>query len=264
MYQFRDLEPKTAQNSPLSSVAITIGGKQLDGVLEGFRTLNVEGRELLGSSLSFYDGIPGRDGAWIKEETLPYRTLTVHYLLEAKTNQEYRAKFNQLNALLREGGRIDKKIIFADEADCYFMGRLAEASTPDPSSNIARGTFALLCQDPYKYGGLETVTGRPAMAPQGAYYPFFIEKIKATIPSAATKAVVKNETSGKRIILDSNFSAGQVLEILPEKILLAGQNIMSKLNYLESDWHQFEISSGDTISITPSANVELTLRRRFL
>lgn len=264
MYQFENLEPNVAEISSLSSVAMSFDGKKLDEVIEGFRTLAVEGRELFGSSLSFFESIPGMDGAWIKEDTLPPRRITVHYQLEANDNQDYRAKFNLLNSLLREGGRTDKKIIFDDEPDYYFMGRLQDATEPDPSTNIARGVFVLFCQVPWKFGVEQVVTGRPATAPLDGLYPFHIEKIKVTIPSAATKVVVRNETTGKRIILDSNFTTGQVLEILSDTITLSGENIMSELNYQESDWFQFEINQGDKISTTPSANVELTLRRRLL
>ena len=264
MYEFNSMTPTEGSQAPISSVAVTIGGKTLDTEVAGFRTLTVEGRELLGSSLSFYDDIPGRDGAWVKEETLPARQITVNYQIQAENNAEYRAAFALLNSLLRSPGREDRKIIFADEPEYFFMGRLAEAAQPETGTNTAKSSFVLYCQDPYKYHEAETVTGNPAVATLGGIYPFAIKSIEVTIPADAQKVIIRNETTGRRIILNGSFTPGQVLKVEKDSITLNGQNIMSRLDYLESDWHQFKIREGDTISATPATPVTLVLKRRLL
>ena len=91
-------------------------------------------------------------------------------------------------------------------------------------------------------------------------------KVKITPTGAISKVVVTNTSTGKKIVLNGNYGANSTIEIkIPENtITVNGQNRMQDLDYIESDFHKFLISSGNVISVSPSMAIEVTVRSRWL
>lgn len=261
MYNFKDLTPGIIQPGQ-SSVAMTWDGQKLEDIIPGYKTLNVEGRELISNSPSLFPKVPGRDGDIINDQTLPSRYITVFYLIDAGSSEELRDAYNKLNAILRNPDKTDKPFSFADEPGFTFYGRLEDSSSVDPYTNKPVGYFRLFCSDPFKYGPLVSLASLGSV--DDYKYPLKIDQIKITIPSNVSKVTIHNQTTGRRIILNGTYTSGQVLLIENGNITLNDQNIKSHLDYIESDWHTFNIRVGDTISVTPSVTPIITVRRRLL
>lgn len=238
--------------------SLTYDGKLLDHLIDGYMTINVEGRGLLGRVISSVD-VPGRDGVVILSQKLSARTITVHYLLKADNSKFFLERLMKLHDLLKA----DNDVIFKFGDEEYFRhGRLTDAKDPPHDYFQGVGSFTLLCQDPYKYKNIESLVGLDITAPGTSLYPYKIQSISVTFPADRTGLEIHNVTTGRKIILTGEFNAGQVLQILPSdgKILLNNQNIMNRLDFEATDWKEFEIFSGNQILAAVSMTINLVER----
>lgn len=242
------------------ALTLTFNGRPFDLELAGYTTANVEGRGVLDRDLTLVN-VPGRDGPYVLDQTLPARTLRIHYRLVADRASDFLQRLNALHDALHIEG--DSIIQLSDETH-YRMGRLHKADDPPYDAYRGFGSFDLLCADPYKYKDLPAQSGTSLTASGATTYPHRIRSIAATLTAGQEGLTISNITTGRRIVLTGAFSAGQTLLILPGdgRILLNGQNIMSRLDYITSDWHDFEIYSGN--QITSTANLTLNLSERAL
>ena len=150
MYNFVDVD-EGAAGSSLPSEAMKINGKYIENEIEGYRTLYVLGRELTEEEITELQ-IGTIDGAEYRGRRTVSRTITVGYQLLSDTPEQFRARFNQLNAILRQE---EAEIIFADEPDKYFIGTKSNAGdVPEGRLNVT-GEFSIYCCDPRKYSTVE-------------------------------------------------------------------------------------------------------------
>lgn len=150
MYSFID----TNQNSEggiLPSEALQINGEYIENQIEGYRTLNVAGREALSPEIESYT-TGSRDGSRLKNKRFPERVITVKYQLIAATSEAFREAFNKLAGILNVE---DAELIFNDEQDKFFIGTPCSVGEIEPGSNAVVGEFQILCADPFKYSVLE-------------------------------------------------------------------------------------------------------------
>lgn len=150
MYSFIDVDEEQSGNS-LPSEAMSINGTYIENEIDGYRTLQVEGRELLESEISEMQ-VGYSDGSRYQQKRDLMRTITVHYQLLASDAEEFREKFNQLCSLLDQE---EAQLIFADETDKYYIGTKASVEQPEPGRLNVTGTFSFYCADPYKYAVTE-------------------------------------------------------------------------------------------------------------
>ena len=146
MYKFTDtIEQFTQEDLPAE--AVNFDGKWIEEEIPGYRTLAVSGRELLESEVQEVQ-IGELDGAKYQSDRYLPRTITVTYLLCAKTNTAFREAFNKLNAVLHKG---KCKVVFNDERDKYFMGVKASIEDVPSGRNNVTGKYEIYCTDPFKY-----------------------------------------------------------------------------------------------------------------
>ncbi len=150
MYNFVDTI-ETSEGITLPSEALQINGEYIENLIDGYRTVHVEGRESLSPDLTTYDtGI--RDGSRLQSKRYPARVITVTYQLIAKTNEDFRAAYNKLGGILNVE---DAQLIFNDEQDKYFVGTPSAIGAVNPGLNSVIGEFEILCTDPFKYSVME-------------------------------------------------------------------------------------------------------------
>ena len=144
-YKFIDVDDNI--ESFLPAEAMSYDGVFLENEIEGYRTLNVSGRELMTAEIesSTIDGI---NGSQYQYKTYPSRTITVKYQLIAKSDRAFREAFNKMNHLL-SGEQV--KVIFNDEPDKYFIGTKQGNSMVDAGLNSVIGEIEIYCADPCKY-----------------------------------------------------------------------------------------------------------------
>jgi predicted phage tail component-like protein len=242
----------------LSHCALTFDGHLLDEEIESFMTVNVEGRQLLSRKLETVN-VPGRDGDIIIGGTYPPREIAVHFMISDYRNAYFLQKIRRLNEILYTDNEVAFKF---DDEDGYRIGRLSGIEDPDYDSNLGFGKFTIHCADPFMYGQLRKTNAKIDEL-KLKKYPVKIEEIKITTP-ATNKLVITNKNTGKKIILNGSFAAGDELIITKDKITVNGQNRMYWLDFVNSDYQNFELYSEDEVLVSPSTNFEVSYRERSI
>ena len=147
MYSFVDITTAQGGSSNLPSEAMKYNGVYLEDEIPGYRTLYVQGRELMEAEVEDQE-ITGIDGSVYYGKTYPPRTITVGYQLIAEDNDAFRSAFNKMNKILHTE---QVQVMFADETDKYFIGTKVGSESPDPGMNAIVSEFEIYCPDPRKY-----------------------------------------------------------------------------------------------------------------
>ena len=150
MYDFVDTGEVGSENS-LPSEALQIDGEYIENLIDGYRTLYVTGRELLGSEISEreIDLVDGSEYTGKRDTT---RSITVGYQLLCASPREFQEKFNKLSGILNKE---QAKLIFADEPDKYFIGTKSSVGDVEPGRLNVKSEFTFYCCDPRKYSAAE-------------------------------------------------------------------------------------------------------------
>lgn len=145
MYNFIDINEKS--EGLLPSEALKINGVYIENQIEGYRTLNVSGREALSPELTTYEtGVC--DGSTIQSKRYPARTIIVTYQIKTETNEKFRNAYNTLASILDV---TDAQLIFRDEQDKFYVGTPSAIGEVEPGTNSVVGEFEIFCADPFKY-----------------------------------------------------------------------------------------------------------------
>lgn len=146
MYNFIDVN-QTSEGYILPSEALKLNGEYIENQINGYRTLNVTGREALSPEIETQEtGI--RDGARMKSRRFPSRRIIVRYQLIADNAEDFRVAYNKLGGILAV---TDAQMIFNDEPDKFFIGTPAAIGEVEPGLNSVVGEIEFLCIDPFKY-----------------------------------------------------------------------------------------------------------------
>lgn len=150
MYTFIDTNEISA-GVLLPAEALKINGEYIENLIDGYRTLSVEGREALSPELTTFEtGI--RDGAGLQSKRYPARTIIIKYQLITKTAEEFREAYNKLASILNVE---EAELIFNDEQDKFFTGTPSSIGSVEPGKNAVVGEFEILCTNPFKYSVVE-------------------------------------------------------------------------------------------------------------
>lgn len=146
IYSFVD----TTQLPPVKerpAEAVCFNGIWLDDEIKGFRTLNVQGRELSDKDIDTRD-IKNKYGETFEKAVYRPRTITVTYQIIAPSTVLFRQYCNELNKCLTAE---QVQLIFADEPDKYFIATKASNDEVDAGLNSVVGAIEFYCADPRKY-----------------------------------------------------------------------------------------------------------------
>lgn len=241
-----------------SRCAIEFDGVIIDNEIKDYMTINVEGRQLLTHTLDTAE-IAGRVGDVITASNVPARNIKVYFLLKAGRNKEFLDKIKRLTEILYTNKEV--KFRFNDE-EGFRVGQVTDFEDPPYDQNVGIGSYTIHCSDPYVYFEERESSGK---VPRLKYrkYPVKIESIRAGL-KAGSKAIIRNKTQGTKIILNGSFRAGQELIITDEAITINGQNALTMLDYVESDYHDFKIYSEDEVMGVGLSGLEIHYRERAL
>lgn len=145
-YSFRDIVDHTNYPIPTPSEAISLDGSHLDGVLEGYLTLSVSGRESLEYNIEADDMAAGVDGENYRSKRLPAREITCNFYLEAPDAITFAARYRKLKNLLQGENR---KISFDDEPNLYYVGTIEAMDKPTEGLLSITSNFTFYCADPH-------------------------------------------------------------------------------------------------------------------
>jgi len=254
MYEFRGINDQTTKKESLPSVAMNYNGLYFEDELDGYRTLNVGGREMLGVELT---SEAVKYGSITTGEQYPGRELTISYQLSAPDNTTFQKRFKELQKLLYVTSEVP--IYFNDEQDTFFYGRLTSVGEVPPNKNDVFGEFTVHCDSPFKTGERVYTNGSVDI---DTYYPTQPDKITLTIDETVNSATITNGT--QTIELTGTMNAGDVLEIdVRNGNVSNGDSDITYFVDLNSDFENFTVENGQTVS-SPQGSIELELRERWL
>ena len=146
MYTFIDTTemPKSGE---LPTEALQLNGDYLENLIEGYRTLTVQGREALSGEVST-ETAGLRPGTVYVSRKYPERVITVKYQLSCRSAEAFREAYNKLASIL---DLEEARLIFADEPDKYFIGTPGVLEEVEPGKNTVVSTIQFVCADPFKY-----------------------------------------------------------------------------------------------------------------
>lgn len=284
MTRFIDINEQ--QPAPdLPSVAMNFNGYFIEDKLDGYRTLNVTGRETISYDIHTLGNSSSIHGEVITGKTLPARELKIEYQLTAETNEKFQQKARTLVQLLHTDDK-DATIYFNDDQSIAYYGQLSKMDEIPPDSNNVTSTFTIYCQDPMKYSRNVIETEDADMVTldnYGVLSPYAITpdmiKLNATtdIDLAGVALTVTNTNTSKSITIDFGANAGSItsgqyigIDIKNNQIyrrfksdngIVDGVNFIKYLRFETTDFHDFKVKPNDTIETTTTGfTVSLVLR----
>lgn len=280
MKQYRFTDTTQSPVYDRTGIEIMIDGVTLERAIEGYQTLTVQGRELVGRDIESRNYKTIRAGKKtqtsrnyraslapnvLMSSNFTSRTLIIAYELKASNEWEFRRLWEQMNLLINKE---EVPISFSDDPDFYYIGTLTQVEEVSADSNHVHSSFQIECMDPFKYRKQEQTWSflTTATFPQVAEYPVVIEKVRITPRVAAWPIRISNETTGAFLQIDRQFTAGTavVIDLVNiEAHTSTGVDLMPYHNVF-SDFEDFSIDLGEHVFTNFAADVAITYRRRML
>lgn len=284
-YKFRDLDETI--NHISNRLCTVINGVNIDNAIDGFETLSISGRELIGRDIETrnFKSTNARGSKrtsrskgntrgtnQLLSSSFSNRMLKIKYRLLCKDDLDQRRKFEDLNYLINLE---EVKISFTDDPRYYYIGTFSQSSELDGGLLNVVGEFEFVCIDHHKYQDKSidfkfTKTGTYKYINM---YPPQIEKIKIKIKQLIDKIRLTNETSGDFIeFVDIPLYENEeiTIDLIKNETMLisevrfpSGYNLDPYLNIF-SELEDFTLNHNDVISTDKNADVEITFRNKRL
>lgn len=218
MYEFVDTIESSGGmiSSGLPAEAMSINGIYIENEIEGYRTLQVTGREQQDSEIGDLQ-LGNMDGTKFLYKRNEPRDIKVTFRILSSSPEEFRSKFNQLNSILDQD---EAEIRFADETDKFFVGTKNSGPEVDGGLLNVTGEFTIHCSDPFKYGAevsvsIGTEDSKTVLVQGMRETPCVIEVTPPNgVISFTIKGVARDPVTGEaEDILIKNLSAGKTVVI---------------------------------------------------
>lgn len=234
---------------------IMYNGKNIDELLPGYTTVNVEGRGLLAPILETIE-IDGRDGDYILSQKYPARQIKIYFAILGNSNKERLSIVEQLDTLLRVDRNVE--ISFSDQ-EGYWLGRYSGGEDIRYDFYRGIGFYTIHCQNPYRHMPLLTYDTNPCQITPGLYKKLELSSIKLKA-SNTSEVRVTNSRTGEIISLKDLPDTGTIA-IGTNNITLNGESIIDRLDESVSTWKGFKIEAGDVITVTGGSETKISIRR---
>lgn len=280
MYRFKDvMEPGLPDMSRLQTV---VDGVNLDVALKGFRTLAVYGRELIGRDVETRKyrtgGVGGKRRATQKSggsgymginkmvgSSISTRSLVVDFHLESKDWREQMEAFEWLNYLINKDSC---QLAFTDDLDFYWEACLGTLDTIDVNQPVMKGELKFEVMNPFKLKRDPEVfhLDTEGTFKKRSLYPVHLEAIKIQVKESGDKLLLKNTSTGDRIILNKDFSPGDEVLMNLLDSTVSGKNRESLMSCLDirSNLESFSLSYKDIINTSLRSEVDIHFREARL
>lgn len=250
MYSF--VEANDFGEDKLSSVAMSYDGVVFDEVIEGFRTLNVEGREVTSLVINMIETDIGYLDIGQRLESPP---LEVQYMIQRETHAELKESFRLLMDLVVREENVEIK--FADE-DARYYGRFHQFIEWDEGNVQVVGKMALYRPKPYKYGQLLLSDGYLIETDK------HLSLVRIVINPIVSTGLIKVSNGKQEIRLVEPMGVNDVIVLdFIENRAYKNEVAFDYALALDSDFANFVIGSGEIIS-SNEAVLSLEYRERWL
>lgn len=241
---------------------ITVEEVNFDRRLPGYMTVNVEGRGMAMRKIHEYE-VEGREGGAVFMGGYPSLDLTVYFELQARDNPTFLKRLRQLTSEInRHQGLV--RFRFGDEEGTR-RGVFKSFENPPYDRNHGIGHFVIHCPDPFVMGPERKSRGKVV-----SRFPYSVkmDELLVVVKTKTAKLILKNERSGKKIVLNGDFKTGDRVRItdavsIKKASASVWQDFMLGLDPVESDFFAFELWNEDRVSVS-NADVTLRYRERWL
>lgn len=212
--------------------------------------------------------VPKRPGLWYIRTDLGPRWIQVDIAVLADSPEDLRQKVRALASWLNPA-KGPQALSFDNEPDKTYYAVLDEGGGGGSGSQatditqlvtLGQGTLTFLCPDPYAYGAETSVafvsdTATPNVDGTAETWP----RIEVTFTATATQFSVTHTQTGRAVILDNVFNAGDTLVIDCAKQLVQVNGVASMASLdLASDF--FTLTPGSqTLQISPTGVCSATV-----
>lgn len=275
LYKFVDVNEAGLQS--LASIQVIINDINLDTDLCGYRTLNVSGRSVVGRNIETFQ-YSSRKAQGSKSNRANFNNhgsnvffgsdlqeviIEVEFLLEGRSNKEFRQRLSQLTNILHQE---QAQWVFTDDPMFYYVGTISEMADFKEDINTIKSTFKIVCVDSFKTSVIAhdlKGSGTRIQMPDIDEI-VSIEDIKLKLKANTNKLIIKNQNQNLKMIIDHDFKIEDVLTFSPdEDVRINGLNAMTRLDIL-SDKEDFNIQGLEEVTLTTPCDYEITYRLRSL
>lgn len=261
LYDFASLDERA--NANMSSEALIFNNQNIDQMVEGFRTLSVEGRDNFSNKVNNVK-INHRN----KGINLDYDVNEIVVTFELTASDQYESEQRLTNLKSRLVG-FEKEFSFLD-SQYYWEGTVTEFNITNPSNYHALlGTITITSQTPFRYTRDREVSGKIINGVNTV-------KISDSQLTSVAKPRLVHMTNGNATNKIKLVSGSQELEFsqaVPAgaKIVIDFEELTVTVNgdanpqsggwiTLHSDFGTFELKKG--VNVTASGVAELTIKYR--
>lgn len=138
-------------NNYLPSAAFKINGTYLENLVSGYHTLNAKNKWTLEKQINTVE-TSNRDGSIYVNSRYPAREIEIEYYIEGNDWDALQSSYTALMGILDVD---NAEIIFNGEPDKYIRGYFVVENNIDETYWTRKGTFRIICPDPFKYSVTE-------------------------------------------------------------------------------------------------------------
>lgn len=231
--------------------AMYYDGVLLEGVIDGYQTLSVTGREMLSVNI---ESESIQLGSLVTNQSLPSRTLTVKYKLVDKDPEKLQKKFDKLmHYLIRYA---DVPIQFNDELDFTYYGRYSASEVPPGDTNSIVSSFDIYCADPRKYSKQYKSDGEIV-----TYIPYTVVPDIVRVNLSGPTSVEVTNGSLSMSITGASIVEGDVVEFRNKEgsVYVNGVDKTNILDWAGGQLEDFYLKKGDVVK-TNNGSLEVFYR----
>lgn len=252
-FDFTDINKVQAQSRDPAE-GLSVNSFKFDSI-DGFTTLNVEGRDGFTRSLNAPE-LP-KSGSRYLSSRIPARDLVVNAYLDAPDTATFNAAMDLIKRKLIP---TEVAIQFNDQPDWHFIGTATGISIGTPGSLSTSLAIAFTCSDPYYHSSEKSVTSTNSLV--------INDKLLSTpvVPNSLTAVIGTTDGVFSVMLNDENalnlvtgVTEGDTIAFyFKELTVYGGPNSMLEYLSLESLLGDFMVTSGSQIK-TSNAGTILTL-----
>lgn len=264
MYEFTDLKQKTTgEGVYINPEAPMFDFGFIESQIEGYKTISVTGREMIGKNVNIVE-FEGFDGGLYNYSNYTTRTIRVNYMLESNTSYNLLQKFQKLNYLLRKEQFL---FTFNDEKTLFYQGTVQEVDEIDSGRLNVKGSFTILCSDPFKYSSNKELVNTNVVDLTSLNSQYNLRLNRIEIKPTTNLTDLKIDFTGNKkydiILLGSYTTADTItLDFINNTIKKGNTNILNNLSW-ESDFENITIDN-TTVITSNNSNIKVVYNDKIL
>lgn len=278
IYEFTDTVEQTKGRKHI--LPTYVNGILLETKIDGYETLNVYGRELIGRDLDTikYKTLSKGKSKNVKAnyESIGFsnrlissgyqtRTIVIEFMMSHKDIKSSLREWSKLNSIIHDE---NSTLVFGDDHEFFYYGNLSDVQEVESNSLFTINRMTFDCLDPFKFSVAKLNFNFTDLGNFNFFhdYPIKIEEIEITQRTLKDRVRLTNITTGEYIeVFGVGDSKTITISYDYEDITIVdnkGRDLETNV-LITSDLEDFGISQKDVLKCT-SCEVKIKFRLRSL